>query len=62
MPVGVHGGGTWVQPQTILPCCFPPTPGTKLEATKSQMEYEALVREKIEKARAAVQCSHLWVM
>ncbi|XP_074889269.1 coiled-coil domain-containing protein 183-like [Buteo buteo] len=37
-----------------------PLVGTKLEATKSQMEYEALVREKIEKARAAVQCSHLW--
>ncbi|KAM9615552.1 coiled-coil domain-containing protein 183 [Morphnus guianensis] len=39
-----------------------PLVGTKLEATKSQMEREALVTEKIEKARAAVQCSRLWVM
>ncbi|XP_029883926.1 coiled-coil domain-containing protein 183 [Aquila chrysaetos chrysaetos] len=37
-----------------------PLVGTKLEATKSQMECEALVTEKIEKARAAVQCSRLW--
>ncbi|XP_049658404.1 coiled-coil domain-containing protein 183 [Accipiter gentilis] len=37
-----------------------PLVGTKLEATKSQMECKALVTEKIEKARAAVQCSRLW--
>ncbi|XP_010289294.1 PREDICTED: coiled-coil domain-containing protein 183, partial [Phaethon lepturus] len=34
--------------------------GAKLEATKSQMEYEAQVTEKMEKAKAAVQCSRIW--
>ncbi|XP_009481844.1 coiled-coil domain-containing protein 183 [Pelecanus crispus] len=33
---------------------------TNLEATKSQMEHEAWVTEKMEKAKAAVQCSRLW--
>ncbi|XP_075373900.1 coiled-coil domain-containing protein 183-like [Mycteria americana] len=37
-----------------------PLVGAKLEATKSQMEHEALVTEKMEKAKAAVQCSRLW--
>ncbi|XP_050765139.1 coiled-coil domain-containing protein 183 [Gymnogyps californianus] len=34
--------------------------GSKLEATKSQMEGKAQVTEKMEKAKAAVQCSRLW--
>ncbi|KAM6048627.1 coiled-coil domain-containing protein 183-like [Theristicus caerulescens] len=37
-----------------------PLVDTKLEATKSQMEHEAQVTEKMEKAKAAVQCSRLW--
>ncbi|KAM9272431.1 coiled-coil domain-containing protein 183 [Morus bassanus] len=34
--------------------------GDTLEATKSQMECEAQMTEKTEKAKAAVQCSRLW--
>ncbi|XP_040389055.1 coiled-coil domain-containing protein 183 isoform X2 [Cygnus olor] len=34
--------------------------GTKLEATKSQIEHEARVTSEVEKAKAAVQCSCLW--
>lgn len=41
----------------IPPCCFPSTPGAKLEPTQSQME----VTQKMEKAKAAMQCSRLWV-
>ncbi|KAM6118601.1 coiled-coil domain-containing protein 183 [Phoenicopterus ruber ruber] len=37
-----------------------PLVDTKLEATKSQMEHEAWVTEKMEQAKAAVQCSRLW--
>ncbi|XP_054065644.1 coiled-coil domain-containing protein 183 [Rissa tridactyla] len=37
-----------------------PVEDTKLKATKSQMEREAWVTEKMEKAKAAVQCSRLW--
>ncbi|XP_009463103.1 PREDICTED: coiled-coil domain-containing protein 183 [Nipponia nippon] len=37
-----------------------PLVGDKLEATKSQMEHVAQVTEKMEKAKAAVQCSRLW--
>lgn len=58
-----RGAGGWDAGAAtgILPCRFPPTPGTKLEATKSQMEGKAQVTEKMEKAKAAVQCSRLWV-
>ncbi|KAI6074219.1 Coiled-coil domain-containing protein 183 [Aix galericulata] len=34
--------------------------GTKLEATKSQIQHEAQVTAEVEKAKAAVQCSRLW--
>ncbi|KAM6315506.1 coiled-coil domain-containing protein 183 [Podargus strigoides] len=34
--------------------------GTTLEATQSQMEHKALVTKKMEKAKAAAQCSCLW--
>ncbi|KAM6402948.1 coiled-coil domain-containing protein 183-like [Rhynochetos jubatus] len=37
-----------------------PLGGTKLEASKSQREYEAWVMEKMERAKAVVQCSRLW--
>ncbi|XP_075025130.1 coiled-coil domain-containing protein 183 [Calonectris borealis] len=37
-----------------------PLVGAKLEATKTQMECEARMTEKLEKAKAAVQCSRLW--
>ncbi|XP_009274718.1 PREDICTED: coiled-coil domain-containing protein 183 [Aptenodytes forsteri] len=37
-----------------------PLVGADLEATKSQKEHEAWVTEKMEKAKTAVQCSHLW--
>ncbi|XP_074733544.1 coiled-coil domain-containing protein 183-like [Strix uralensis] len=39
-----------------------PLAGTQLEATKSQIEHEAWVATKMEKAKAAVPCSHLWGM
>ncbi|CAM9180396.1 unnamed protein product [Bubo scandiacus] len=39
-----------------------PLAGTQLEATKSQIEHEAWVATKMEKAKAAVLCSHLWDM
>ncbi|XP_028942721.1 LOW QUALITY PROTEIN: coiled-coil domain-containing protein 183 [Antrostomus carolinensis] len=34
--------------------------GTELDAAKSQMEHKAQVTEKMEKAKAAVQCSCIW--
>ncbi|XP_068766662.1 coiled-coil domain-containing protein 183 [Struthio camelus] len=34
--------------------------GTKLEATKSQIEYQARVTSEVEKVKSAVQCSRLW--
>nr|XP_012963435.2 coiled-coil domain-containing protein 183 [Anas platyrhynchos] len=34
--------------------------GSKLEATKSQIQHEAQVTAEVEKAKAAVQCSRLW--
>lgn len=46
----------------ILPCSFPATPGTDVEAAKAKMEREAFVTDKMEKAKAALQCSCLWVM
>lgn len=57
------GAGEWDRGAAagILPYCFPPILDTKLKATKSQMEREAWVTEKMEKAKAAVQCSRLWV-
>lgn len=59
----VSAGGRWDTGAAAgtLRCRFPPTLGAKLEATKSQMEREAWVTEKMEKAKAAVQCSRLWV-
>ncbi|XP_010223943.1 PREDICTED: coiled-coil domain-containing protein 183 [Tinamus guttatus] len=44
---------------------FPPltsqeTLGTKLEATKSQIEHQAQVTAEVEKVKSAVQCSRLW--
>ncbi|CAM9368816.1 unnamed protein product [Bubo scandiacus] len=39
-----------------------PLAGTQLEATKSQVEHKAWVATKMEKAKAAVLCSHLWDM
>uniref|UniRef100_A0A8C3PK89 Uncharacterized protein n=1 Tax=Calidris pygmaea TaxID=425635 RepID=A0A8C3PK89_9CHAR len=59
-----QGAGGWDTGTAtdILPCRFPPTLDTKQMATKTQMEREAWVTEKMEKAKAAVQCSRLWVM
>ncbi|XP_062485681.1 LOW QUALITY PROTEIN: coiled-coil domain-containing protein 183-like [Pezoporus occidentalis] len=37
-----------------------PVVAAKLEATKSQLQREAYVREKMEKAKDVVQCSRLW--
>ncbi|KAM6136959.1 coiled-coil domain-containing protein 183 [Pterocles gutturalis] len=37
-----------------------PLEGAELEAKKSQTEHEAQVTEKVEKAKAAAQCSRLW--
>ncbi|XP_061326720.1 coiled-coil domain-containing protein 183-like [Pezoporus flaviventris] len=37
-----------------------PVVAAKLEATKSQLQREAYVREKIEEAKDVVQCSRLW--
>ncbi|KAM6402997.1 coiled-coil domain-containing protein 183-like [Rhynochetos jubatus] len=37
-----------------------PLGGTELEASKSQREYEAWVVEKMERAKAVMQCSRLW--
>ncbi|XP_074734822.1 coiled-coil domain-containing protein 183-like [Strix uralensis] len=39
-----------------------PLAGTQLEATKSQVEHKDWVITKMEKAKAAVPCSHLWDM
>ncbi|XP_058015377.1 coiled-coil domain-containing protein 183 [Ahaetulla prasina] len=36
------------------------TKGTKLEASKAQIEYQGLVTSEVEKIKSAVQCSHLW--
>ncbi|XP_070811678.1 coiled-coil domain-containing protein 183 isoform X1 [Pituophis catenifer annectens] len=36
------------------------TKGTKLEASKAQIEYQGLVISEVEKIKSAVQCSHLW--
>lgn len=36
-------------------------PGTKLEPSKTQIEYQGLVTSEVEKIKSAVQCSHLWV-
>ncbi|XP_066189208.1 LOW QUALITY PROTEIN: coiled-coil domain-containing protein 183-like [Sylvia atricapilla] len=44
----------------ILPCSFPATPGTDVEAAKAMMEREAFMTEKMEKAKTALQCSSLW--
>lgn len=45
----------------ILLCHCPLTPAAKLEATESRLAHEAWVMEKMEKAKAAVQCSCIWV-
>lgn len=47
---------------SILPCSFPATPGTDVEAAKAMMDREAFMTEKMEKAKAALKCSSLWVM
>ncbi|XP_074751189.1 coiled-coil domain-containing protein 183-like [Athene noctua] len=39
-----------------------PLAGTQLEDTKSQEEYKAWVTKKVEEAKAAVPCSHVWDM
>lgn len=51
-------------PRRRRPPSFPAPffcPGAKLEATKSQIQHEAQVTAEVEKAKAAVQCSRLWV-
>ncbi|KAM4648098.1 coiled-coil domain-containing protein 183-like isoform 2-T2 [Amazona ochrocephala] len=45
---------------SILPCNYASTPAAELKAIKSRMEHEALVKEKMERAKAAVQSSCLW--
>lgn len=54
-------GGDAVSAAGILPCHYLSTPAGKLEATKSRLQREAWLMEKMEKAKAAVQCSCLWV-
>ncbi|XP_066058317.1 LOW QUALITY PROTEIN: coiled-coil domain-containing protein 183-like [Chamaea fasciata] len=44
----------------ILPYSFPATPGTDVEAAKAMMEHEAIMTEKVEKAKTALKCSSLW--
>ncbi|XP_077643761.1 coiled-coil domain-containing protein 183-like [Lonchura striata] len=44
----------------ILPCSFPASPGADLEGAMAKMQREAFVTDKMEKAKAALQCSCLW--
>lgn len=44
-----------------IPCCPSSHPGSQVQATRSQIEHESFVTAEVEKAKAAVQCSRVWV-
>ncbi|XP_029817091.1 coiled-coil domain-containing protein 183 [Manacus vitellinus] len=44
----------------VLPCRCPPAPGADAEAAMTQLEHEAFVNDKMEMAKAALQCSNIW--
>lgn len=60
MPVRVQGGDAGAA-AGILPCHNLSSPAAKLEATKSRLQRDAWLTEQMEKAKAAVHCSCLWV-
>lgn len=59
--------GTWLglgleeEGEGSVPHCLSSHPGSQVQATRSQIEHESFVTAEVEKAKAAVQCSRVWV-